>query len=183
LDGAQGVQLAQSEGPDLILMDMSLPGLDGWEATRQAVGPVVRSAAPLHVEAKGVERPLTLYDVQGIGGAYKLFLPAREDALVLLQEEIPLRYTVLDGKRLSGMVCTGNIVKLSMKAAEIRSDHPVAPLSNLKMQLMGRNGEAIPGDLYGKVVRNPTGHCPGFSVHFTAISPQLMAFLQQLLSG
>jgi two-component system cell cycle response regulator DivK len=35
VDGAQGVQLAQSEAPDLILMDMSLPVVDGWEATRQ----------------------------------------------------------------------------------------------------------------------------------------------------
>ena len=35
LDGQQGVALAQSEAPDLILMDMSLPVLDGWEATRQ----------------------------------------------------------------------------------------------------------------------------------------------------
>ena len=34
-DGAQGVELAQSEVPDLILMDMSLPVLDGWQATRQ----------------------------------------------------------------------------------------------------------------------------------------------------
>lgn len=35
VNGQEGVDLATSEKPDLILMDMSLPILDGWEATRQ----------------------------------------------------------------------------------------------------------------------------------------------------
>jgi CheY-like chemotaxis protein len=44
-DGAAGVAKAKTENPNLILMDMSLPIMDGWEATRQV------KAAP---ESKGI---------------------------------------------------------------------------------------------------------------------------------
>jgi two-component system cell cycle response regulator DivK len=62
-DGQQGVRLAQSESPALILMDMSLPVLDGWEATRQIkAAPATRSipviALTAHAMAGDRERAL-----------------------------------------------------------------------------------------------------------------------------
>lgn len=47
VDGEQGVQMAKSEMPDLILMDMSLPVLDGWGATRQIKAEASTQCIPL----------------------------------------------------------------------------------------------------------------------------------------
>jgi two-component system, cell cycle response regulator DivK len=46
-DGKQGVALAQSEKPDVILMDLNMPELDGWEATRQIKAASETGAIPV----------------------------------------------------------------------------------------------------------------------------------------
>jgi two-component system cell cycle response regulator DivK len=47
MDGQQGVDLARSERPDIILMDMSLPVIDGWEATRRVKAGDARRGVPV----------------------------------------------------------------------------------------------------------------------------------------
>jgi two-component system cell cycle response regulator DivK len=48
-DGLEGIQAAQQHLPDLILMDLSLPKIDGWEATRILKSEASTSAIPLIV--------------------------------------------------------------------------------------------------------------------------------------
>lgn len=47
VDGEQGVEMAGSGNPDIILMDMSLPGIDGWTATRQVKANDATSGIPV----------------------------------------------------------------------------------------------------------------------------------------
>ncbi len=47
VDGQEGVTKARDERPDLILMDMSLPVLDGWEATRQLKADTATRSIPI----------------------------------------------------------------------------------------------------------------------------------------
>jgi CheY-like chemotaxis protein len=75
LDGRQAVEMASGENPDLIIMDMSLPVIDGWEATRQVKAAPATRAIPVialtaHAMAgdreKAIEAGCDDYDIKPI---------------------------------------------------------------------------------------------------------------------
>jgi adenylate cyclase len=150
------------------------------ETTRKEVGPILKIGKQMEVKAKGIEHPVTLSEALGIGGPHRLFLPETAEVLVPLTEEIPVSYEIVEGNHLGGKVFKGSLTKLSRKGAEARLENPVPTLSNLKMHLIGAEGQEMPGALYGKVVGTVPGSSTGFSVRFTSVPPEIETLLRGL---
>ncbi|MGB3401907.1 MAG: response regulator [Microcoleaceae cyanobacterium] len=94
VDGAEGVELSQTQYPDLILMDMSLPVMDGWQATQKIKANPKTKAIPVialtaHAMAGDREKCLAAgcndYDTKPIE-----FPRLLQKIEVLLQQSTPL---------------------------------------------------------------------------------------------
>ncbi|BAY10722.1 CHASE2 domain-containing protein [Calothrix sp. NIES-2098] len=140
------------------------------ESTFQEVGSLVRIYEQKAVQPKGVQQPITIYQISGIGGEYNLYLPIEEELFVTLPEAIALQFIALDGKHIDGSMMTGNLIELSVKSAKIsikQSANSVilAPLTNIKLNLMMPNSTVFSEDIYAKLVKQATENI--FYIHFT----------------
>ncbi|PSB24132.1 CHASE2 domain-containing protein [Stenomitos frigidus] len=158
------------------------------EGTFHDAGDLVQVDGHIQVEPKGIKEPIKLYNVSGIGGKHNLFLPEEKEEFVTLASAIPVRYTVLEGKHAVGTLFEGTLVSLSDKSAELRSDHFLTPLSNLKLNLPDLlQSDTELDDLYAKVLdkaaTNP--NCvrirfTGMPIRFAGLAPEVSAALDQL---
>jgi PAS domain S-box-containing protein len=151
------------------------------DTARREVGPNLKIGRQMQVRARGIDQPVTLYEVLGIARPYHLFLPETTDTLVTLAEEVPLTYEIVEANYLTGESFRGRLTKLSPKRAEVRLEKPVPVLSDLKIQLVGADGKDVPGALYAKVVGADPGSSDGFSIRFTSSSPEIESLLRKLL--
>jgi adenylate cyclase len=130
---------------------------------------------------KGIQTPITLYEVSGIGGVYNLRLPDPQTDLFHLPQEIPIWYKLLEGKQVVGPPIYASLVSLSLKGAEVRSNQAIAPLSNIKVNLMPPIvPDSLHEDIYAKVVSTKVSDIEGFRIHFTHISPKMANYLLSL---
>lgn len=150
------------------------------ELTLQEAGSIVQVEGQREVYTKGVKKPITIYEVGGIGGEYNLFLKPKEEQFLPLDESIPIRYAILDGKHVSAVMLQGSLVKLSAKGAEISSQYSVVPLSNIKFNLLTLNNiVSASEDIYAKVIEKETDN-GNFCIHFTSLPPDVEAMLNGL---
>ena len=153
------------------------------ESTRQAAGPILKLGKQMEVRAKGIEHPIALSEVLGIGGSHKLSLPDVVEALLPLADEIPFKYEVVEGAQLGREMSKGGITRLSLREAVVRLERAAPTLANLNMHLFGRDGQQIPGTLYAKVIGPAPGEGARYSVRFTSVSPDIEGFMRTVLEA
>ena len=154
------------------------------EPTFKEVGSIVSIEAQKQVQPKGFQQPITIYEVNGIGGFYNLFLPQEEEIFFPVPEQIPLQYTIVQGKHLNNTIFRGRLVKLSTKGAEIlaesmEEDSLPLELTNVKFNLTPQDSTAVREDIYAKV-RKKLPNTSSFWIHFTAVPVNAQAQLDSL---
>ena len=136
----------------------------------------------IEVMPKGVKNPITIYEVGGIRGDFTVFLPEKVKTILdELEQPVSVLFTILEGKHSGADLHGGVLVKLKGKEAEIRGNVSVDKLSNLKVSLLGPDGEEAASDLYAKVTSNLQENPPTFRVNFTSIPPEAAAFLDKIV--
>ena len=148
------------------------------ESVCQEAGDMLRIDAQREVLPKGAETPLRIYEVGGIAGQYNLALKWKDPTLVTLARQIPLRYTVLEGKNVGKKGLEGSVVRLSEKTAVIALEEPLELLTNLKMNIGDVDEKLSTRDFYGKVIERLEEIEHTHVVCFTSVPPEVDAYFQ-----
>jgi sigma-B regulation protein RsbU (phosphoserine phosphatase) len=147
------------------------------DATRRLVSDIVEIGRTIEVEMKGMREKVTLYEVTGIGGPYRMRLHAESHTLAPLIPPVAVLVRRLDAKTVSERENRAMVTHASSVRARIVGDSSLNPWENVKITLL--EGEApVVGDIYGKVVSVREDEGPEAEIRFTSISSAAGAFLR-----
>lgn len=136
------------------------------QTTRDACGDILRIDNSFEVMPKGIEKPITIYEVGGVGGKYLITLPLKEAvALSKLPEALPIKFYVISGKRARGKEFVGKILGYCRKHADIEVNTDIELFSNLKLSVLDNKHNPFASDLYAKVMEEISPNV--FRIHFT----------------
>lgn len=153
------------------------------ESTLKAAGANVRVSSSRQVQVKGMQQPIPIYEVYGVSGRYNLYLPQEEEKFVPVLPPIDLVFALIDGKAVTEMGFSGQLVMLSPKGAEIvvqtrDSLNQLAEFSNLKLNLQTNDRALGEADSYAKIAEVDAGQ-QMIRIHFTAVPPVVQTYLEQ----
>jgi len=153
------------------------------ESTLKATSLNVNIAGEIAVPFKGLEKPVNVYDVIGVSGAYEISLPQYEMICVPLANEISMTFEILDGKRSSGDQKPGRVLKLAKKSAILHSETKLAELANLKVILRDNPGCEGVQIIYAKVMRTRPDESNCYEIRFTFVPREIRSYLDDVLKA
>ncbi|MDZ7699763.1 MAG: adenylate/guanylate cyclase domain-containing protein [Deltaproteobacteria bacterium] len=145
-----------------------------FEATRE----VLRIDGQQEVIPKGIDTPMTIYEVGGIGAPHNVYLEKEAAPLMDLPHQLPIQYTILEGKHVGKARAEGFIEKLSRQGAEVTLSEPVQILHNLEMNLKGVNKALGSRAFHAKVIRTRCKTADCHEVRFTSIPSEIAAYFE-----
>jgi class 3 adenylate cyclase len=136
------------------------------ESTLRYLGALADVAAPIHAELKGLDAPVALYELRGLGGRWAQRRDAATDTGVAVT--LPLVGWIVEGKQVRADAFTGEVRRLGRRHLDVANVPVLAPLTNVRVRLTWTSFGRASGDLYGKV----TGEVGGLlRIHLTSVSP------------
>jgi adenylate cyclase len=121
-------------------------------STYERVKSLVRVQRTMEVQFKGIDHPVTLYDVTGMKETYELSLPKKVVyPLAKLESPVPITCFPIKGKTVSEASISGLITHLGESTIEVSLDQQVEAHSNLKVLLTPKDSPGL-AEVYAKVV-------------------------------
>ena len=99
-------------------------------------------------------------------------------SLATLAQELPILYTVLEGKKLEKKGIEGSVIQLSEKSAVVSLDVSLELMTNLKMNLKDVDEKLSSYDFYGKVVEHSVKDGNSHMLRFTSVPPEVDAYFK-----
>ena len=144
--------------------------------TLEQLGALAETAPPIHVELKGLELPVALHELRGVGGRWAQRLEVADDALV--EVSLALTGAIFEGKHVEGQF-TGTVRRLGRRRLDAALDSPLAVLTNVRVRLTWPGG-TLSGDVYGKVTATSDNLT---RVHLTSVDPADETTLASLVAS
>ena len=142
------------------------------ESTVRYLGSLAEVAPPIHAELKGLDAPVALYELRGLGGRFA----QRLDSVVQTGRDVsvPLVGWVVDDKHVRSDSFAGRVRLVTGRQLEVELETPLAPLTNVRLRLTWPGLGRVSGDLWGKVTTDAAGRV---RIDLTSVDPADAAVL------
>ncbi len=142
--------------------------------TKEAINTQLEIENEMLVTPKGINEPITIYEIKGIGEPYNLYLDSSHLQLMKLPKELPISISLLEDKHCVGNFFTGSIKRISMREAEMSLSDYIPAMSTLKIQMLDSNEDekVVADDIYAMLTSVEEGYPYNANIRFTWLSKE-----------